>query len=448
MQNKNPDNHFQEDTIDLKEIFKICINSKKLIIVITLVITTLGAIYSFQKKPIFISTALIEIGNYNLDEYNQISIEPLETLIKELTINFIHKKKKKLLNIKSIENRLVQTSYTSASSVKNINILNEALRFIENRHSLLMSDHFQKTKKQLTYKINILNNKIQYSKSTLLSQNEGEKIRISNSIESLENQIRYSTQTLLSQNEDAKIRISREINKINIELPGINEKIESLKEIIFKEKSNLLYLKSDNELYILRLAQAPTLDQVIHSYLIKIIDYENKKISLLNDRNNLAIQLKNLEDGNIDSGDIFELTQEKDNLEIILNLLESYNGNNLDSDQIFKLTQEKNALELELKPLESADSEFLTLTLMNQLNQYQTIKDEVFKLTQEKEGLELELEFLMDQNPNSTQLIGEIVTKEISTKKSLIISLSFIFGLFLSIIMIFINYSLKAFKEE
>ena len=75
------------------------------------------------------------------------------------------------------------------------------------------------------------------------------------------------------------------------------------------------------------------------------------------------------------------------------------------------------------------------------------VSDEVFKLSQEKDKLELELEFLTNQNPNSTQLIGEIVIRDISTKKELIILLSFIFGLFLSIMLVFINNFYKAFKE-
>ena len=91
MQNNNPKEYLQEDAIDLKEIFKLLINSKKLIIVITLVITTLGAIYSFQKAPEYKSTALIEIGKYYQDQAEQILIEPTKNLIQELTINYIHK---------------------------------------------------------------------------------------------------------------------------------------------------------------------------------------------------------------------------------------------------------------------------------------------------------------------------------------------------------------------
>ena len=61
MQNNDSNNYLHKDNMDLKEIFKLLINSKKLIITITLVITTLGAIYSFQKAPLYESTALIKL---------------------------------------------------------------------------------------------------------------------------------------------------------------------------------------------------------------------------------------------------------------------------------------------------------------------------------------------------------------------------------------------------
>ena len=90
MENNKPNNHPQEDEIDVKEIFMLLINSKKLIIVTTLIFTLLGTIYSFQKAPVYQSTALIEIGNYNSDQPNEKLIEPATSLLQELTINFIH----------------------------------------------------------------------------------------------------------------------------------------------------------------------------------------------------------------------------------------------------------------------------------------------------------------------------------------------------------------------
>ena len=61
MQNNNSNNYPQEYKIDLIKLFNFFNNSKKLIITITLVITTLGAIYSFQKAPLYESTALIKL---------------------------------------------------------------------------------------------------------------------------------------------------------------------------------------------------------------------------------------------------------------------------------------------------------------------------------------------------------------------------------------------------
>jgi capsular polysaccharide biosynthesis protein len=257
MQNNSSNNYLQEDEIDLKELFKLLINSKKLIITITLVITTLGAIYGFQKAPEYKSTAIIVIGHYESNSFSDALwetklIESTTSLIQNLNINFIHKLEALGINsdnfaFKPIEDRLIQITYTSPSSVTSDKKVNEILAYIKNRHSLLT----QKTKNHLTYKI-----------------------------KSLENQVG----TLI---ENGKTRIANEI--------------------------------------------------------------------------------------------------------IIL---------------------------------------------------------EIFALSKEKDRLELELEFLMKQNLTKTQKVGEILTDDVSTKKEVIILLSFIFGLFLSIIIVLINNSLKAFKEE
>ena len=55
-QNLEPQ-YYQDDGIDLFEIIQKLIASKKLIIVITLLITILGSIYSFQRMPLYQSTA-------------------------------------------------------------------------------------------------------------------------------------------------------------------------------------------------------------------------------------------------------------------------------------------------------------------------------------------------------------------------------------------------------
>ena len=342
MQNNNPNNYLQEDEIDLKEIFKFLINSKKLLIAITLVITTLGAIYTFQKVPEYKSTALIEIGGYNTFSNEKGLIEPGKDLIQDLKINFIYKSSVDALIFRLIEKKLLQIEYISPSAEKNNHLLNEIVEYIVNRHSLLLSNNTQKTENQ----IESLNNQIEFRKKTIFTQNEADKLRISDQIESLNN-----------------------------ELPITDLKINALNKVIVEDEGNLKLLASNPDLFLQRAAQSPTLNQVIFSYNNQLIDLEAEKTNL---------------------------------------------------------SQEKDALELELKLLESRDSE----------------SDDIFNLSQEKDALELELKFLMNQNLTSTQLVGEILINEVATNKALPIFLSFIFGLFLSSVVIFINNSLKASKEE
>ena len=149
MQNNNSNDYPQDDEIDFKEIFKLLINSKKLIIAITLVITTLGAIYSFQQETEYKSTALIEIGNYSQDQAGYKLIEPPKTLINELNIHFIHKHKENL-SINSIENRIINISSTSVDPAKNTDLLNKVIQYTKNRHSLLLSKRTQKAENILT----------------------------------------------------------------------------------------------------------------------------------------------------------------------------------------------------------------------------------------------------------------------------------------------------------
>ena len=203
MQNNNSNDYPQDDEIDFKEVFKLLINSKKLIITITLVITTLGAIYSFQKAPEYKSTALIEIGRYEQDE--QILIEPTKTLIQELTINFIHKQKlvglKAVnLSLKPIENRLLEMKYTSPLPEKNKELLNRLITFIKNRHLNLQINSTKRITNQLTYKIEnliklLVSNNLESDSIIKLSQ---EKVSLELELEILMKQ-KYTNSQLIGE---------------------------------------------------------------------------------------------------------------------------------------------------------------------------------------------------------------------------------------------------------
>ena len=74
------------DEIDLKEIFKILLESKKLIISIILIFTIASFIYSLSLKPSFISSTKLEIGYYEMPDGTQKLIEKPSHLISDLKV--------------------------------------------------------------------------------------------------------------------------------------------------------------------------------------------------------------------------------------------------------------------------------------------------------------------------------------------------------------------------
>ncbi len=85
MQTNTPEqNYYQEDEIDLKELFGILWAKKTLIIGITTLITVLAGIYAFNKTPIYEATALVEIGNYKLHNNNNVLVDSVPELVKKL----------------------------------------------------------------------------------------------------------------------------------------------------------------------------------------------------------------------------------------------------------------------------------------------------------------------------------------------------------------------------
>ena len=77
---------YVNDEIDLKEIFKILIESKKLIISTILIFTTASIIYSLSLKPSFISSTKLEIGYYEMPDGTQKLIEKPSHLISDLKV--------------------------------------------------------------------------------------------------------------------------------------------------------------------------------------------------------------------------------------------------------------------------------------------------------------------------------------------------------------------------
>ena len=129
---------YVEDEIDLKEIFKILIESKKLIISTTLIFIIASIIYSLSLKSEFKISTILEIGYYKTPDGTQKLIEEPNNLISHLKIQRI-KNSNSLFSqdssMKLIEGKLIYLETTSNSAEKNKNFLIEIIDYIDERHS-------------------------------------------------------------------------------------------------------------------------------------------------------------------------------------------------------------------------------------------------------------------------------------------------------------------------
>ena len=77
---------YPEYEMDLWEIFKILIESKKLIISTILIFTTASIIYTLTLKPSFLTSTKLEIGYYEMPDGTHKLIDKPSNLISDLRV--------------------------------------------------------------------------------------------------------------------------------------------------------------------------------------------------------------------------------------------------------------------------------------------------------------------------------------------------------------------------
>ena len=170
-QNMSEQNYYQEDKIDLKELFKILWSKKILIISLTSVITLLAGIYAFNKTPIYEATALVEIGNYKLhnNNHNKAILDSTADLSKKLNLLFIDmlkNEKDRKVEISSISVPKKSSNFIEikAEAISNEIASREILRvvdYIKNKHQKILND----VKNRRELEIKNINTKIDNIKS-------------------------------------------------------------------------------------------------------------------------------------------------------------------------------------------------------------------------------------------------------------------------------------------
>ena len=182
-----------------------------------MLITLLGSIYSFQKTQSlsYQSTALLEIGEYQKQTNIPILIEPLDTLIQELTINFINQKlgvNSENLKFKK-NNKVLQIDFNSPSLATNKEIINRVIIFSEKRHLDLKNNLIQ----NITTRLEPINKNLKNSNSRL--------IQLDNILKSLNElkELLLQSNTLENQRAENILNLSL-LNQKN----GLESQLESL----------------------------------------------------------------------------------------------------------------------------------------------------------------------------------------------------------------------------
>ncbi|MDC1418049.1 Wzz/FepE/Etk N-terminal domain-containing protein [Candidatus Thioglobus sp.] len=403
MKNSSLNNEYLDDVIDLKELLRTILNSKKLIIIVTLVFSLLAFIYTSQKELEYQSTVILEVGSYRLLDGEKKLFEPVSSLIKKLKVDLVYKKQLEFgdlklnatkLNFKSIEDQLLEINYASPSPEFNETIINEAIIFSQESHAEILD----KIVNSFSEKIVTIDNEIEFLKNSIETQQESKKLEAINALKSLDKEIEFLKNSIESRQESKKLEAINALKVIDNRIPALEAKIKYLLELIPKEENNLFLLESDNSALLQRAASSPTLQQIIYSYNEQVVSLKNQIQDLQQEKEALELQVKPITEGKFIS------------------------------DQLFKLSQEKEALELQVKPI--TEGKF--------------ISDQLFKLSQEKEALELQIKSITE-GKNSTQLIRELGTSEIKTNTLLIILIGAILGFIFSTFIVLIR---KAFLKE
>jgi LPS O-antigen subunit length determinant protein (WzzB/FepE family) len=292
MANNINQSSYQEDEIDFREILKVLIESKKLIILTTLIFAIVSIIYSLSQKPEFKSSSLFEIGYYEMLDGTQQLIEKPSELIEDLKLNLIIKNPNNEFNqaveMLPIQNKLIQFKTSSISNEKNEKLLNKIFSYIDNSHASLMKSYYDNNKNELHNQIDLIESEIELERLNIESEIELERLNITN-----------------------------DISKMSAEIPFLDQQISQLSILIDDNKNILFLLKNDSQLFIERATISPNLNTLTNKQINTVTSLVNQKTSLLQAIDKLNNQLE-FENNSTQSNKLLDLKLKQEALEIKL----------------------------------------------------------------------------------------------------------------------------------
>jgi LPS O-antigen subunit length determinant protein (WzzB/FepE family) len=184
--NGSTKDYIQEDEIDLKELFKTLWDNKKFIMIFTSVVTLVSILYALAVTPMYEVRALVEIGNYKLDNNNTVVLDNAPQLEKKLSTIFIDMLKNNTDKEYTISAITVPKGMTNFIEIKSeaksneeaIKGIDKVLAFVQEEHQKTLNDVKQKREFELRNidlqiadikekKVNLLDKKIDLQKQNL-----------------------------------------------------------------------------------------------------------------------------------------------------------------------------------------------------------------------------------------------------------------------------------------
>ena len=283
--NQSP-NDYEE--IDLKEIIKILLESKKLIISTMLIFTIASIIYSLSLKTSFLSSANLEIGYSYEENGSKDLIESPSDLISDIKIQLLRNPDSKFSQnfaINSLEGKVINLKTTSISAEQNESFLTEIISYIDKRHSNL----------------SLLKNNFKTSQISLNLETVNSKIAAIKEKQILDSQDR--------------------LNILSSELLIIDLEISELEKLLLDSTNNLSLLKENDNMFEEGAAISQALMQITFFYKAQINTLNRKKSSNTQEIKSLNNHLKFFEKNMILSDQLFSLEQNKAILENELQML-------------------------------------------------------------------------------------------------------------------------------
>jgi len=276
MQDTN--HNYQEDEIDLKELFNTISENKKFIFIFTSIITLLAITYVLTKTPIYEARSLVEIGSYKLsnnnnnNNNNKISLDNSSELVKKLNLLYIDMKK----------NEKDRVSYISSiSTVKKIN------NFIEIKSEAISNEL---AKKEINNIVKYMQEKHQKVLDEVTQNKLNQMAKLSRKIEYLEDTEITSIERKINYNKNIVLKSLE--NKISLNKKNIKE---YKNQLFLTEKNLKLISKKDSTLAAINIMEKRNLEEKINTIELENITLkEEKNDILLNKLQDLEKQLINL----------------------------------------------------------------------------------------------------------------------------------------------------------